>query len=115
MGDRFGFDIDYRKTLVLDIIEKIDSLLNGDVIMNSGEGNPRIELNTKIVEMTHLKDGFGYMYSVRFLNPNGKNYDIWIMAKDQLRNTFNYIFNGDIDVAIFEEKNKLEFEIVSKY
>ncbi len=109
------FDIDHRRRLVRSVIEYIDGIFVANINMLAGTGNGYLDIKTKISEMSYLKEGFGHKYSVRFFNPSGKNYDDWIKAKDYLRNTFNYIFNENIDVAIFEEDDRIEFEIVSKF
>ena len=109
------FDLDHRRRLVKNVIDYVDGIFVANINMLAGTGNGYLDIKTKISEMTFFKYGFGYKYSVRFFNPSGKTYDDWIKAKDYLRNTFNYIFNGNIDVAIFEEDDKIEFEIVSKF
>lgn len=109
------FDLDHRRRLVKNVIDYVDGIFVANINMLAGTGNGYLDIKTKISEMSYLKSGFGFKYSIRFFNASGENYDIWIKAKDYLRNTFNYIFNGNIDVAIFEEDDKIEFEIVSKF
>lgn len=108
------FDLDHRRRLVHSVIQYVDGIFVANINMLAGTGNGYLDIKTKISEMP-LFFGFGYKYSIRFFNASGRNYDTWIKAKDYLRNTFNYIFNGNIDVGIFEEDDKIEFEIVSKF
>lgn len=111
---RFG--IEERGILIKKILEDVvDKHISG-MLLISKSINCRVgRICTKIEQMDHLKNGIGFRYVLETFNPNSSTYDLFIELKDYLRNTLNYVFNGDIDVCVIEEHDKAEFEIVSRY
>jgi hypothetical protein len=110
------FGLEERGSLIKKILEDvIDKTVSGKLLMAKAVNCRVGRITSTIKKMDHLNTGIGFNYVLETFSPNSSTYDVFVELKDYLRNAFNYLFNGDIDVCVIEEHDRIDFEVVSRY